>query len=102
MLSGNDIEINGDAGQDSYAGGILAHQQIKVNGNPDITGFLVAEDGATTWTGDPAPNCNSGRNLFCDPYGNAIASGNPTIHFDGLGTSLFPPLVERLTWNEIR
>lgn len=99
LVSGNDIEINGNAGNENFTGGFFAHQQIKINGNPDIVGFLVAEDGFSTWPGDPAPNCHSDSNLLCDPAGNSI-SGNPNITFNGLGTALFPDRIKRLAWRD--
>ena len=100
LVSGNDLEINGDAGNHNFTGGFFAHQQIKINGNPDIDGFLVAEDGLSTWLGDPAPNCTSGNDLLCMP-GNTI-SGNPNITFDGMGTALFPDRLRRISWSDTR
>ena len=101
LISGNDIEINGDAASNNFSGGMFAHQQIKVNGNPTVLGFMIAEDGLTTWAGDGGPNCNSDLNLLCDPDGNAV-SGNPNINFSGLGSSLFPDKIVRVSWNDVQ
>lgn len=68
LAADRDIEISGNpgSGQVNYQGAILAHEQVKVNGNPDIRGNLVAEDAET---------------LSDFVTGNAI-SGNPTITYD--------------------
>lgn len=101
LVSGNDVELSGSPAN-LYSGGIFAHQQIKLTGNPRLQGFIVAEDGASTWSGDPAPLCASPDNLLCDPhFGNAI-SGDPEIHYDGLSTPLYDDRLRRLAWNDVR
>lgn len=68
MTADRDVEIAGNpgAGQTNYQGAILAHEQIKVVGNPAIKGNLIAEDAETL------------SNLVVL---NDIA-GNPTITYD--------------------
>ena len=99
LVSGNDLEMSGNP-SNSYTGAIYAHQQVKFNGNPALNGFIIAEDGATTWTGDPAPTCNSNKDLLtCGP---SSVSGNVTITYNGLDTALSPPTLTLLSWNEVR
>lgn len=102
IVSGNDIELNGNVGSDSFTGGLFAHQQIKVNGNPDLRGFLIVEDGRLTWTGDPAPNCSSELNVLCDTVNGSSVSGNPNIIYNRFSTALYGDDVRRLSWNEVR
>ncbi|MGH7823485.1 MAG: hypothetical protein ACREQ9_27300, partial [Candidatus Binatia bacterium] len=99
IVSGNDVGVGGNAGVATSPGGVFAHQQVKWNGNPTLYGFIVAEDGASEWPGEPAPNCTSEKNIVCDT--NQI-SGNPTIVYDGIDSAFFEPDLETLSWNELR
>lgn len=100
LVSGNDIQLNGSAGVNSYQGAIFAHQQIRMNGGPAYSGFIIAENGLATWTGDPAPNCASPIDLYCDTLrGNSI-DGNATITYDGLSTVGFADSIELTDWHE--
>lgn len=101
FVSGNDIGISGNP-NNKYTGAILAHQQIKLNGNPHLVGFIVAEDAKTTWEGDPAPLCQSGKDILCDDKGGNAVSGNFNLSFDGLDTVAFGDAVERQDYKEVR
>lgn len=73
-------------------GGLFAHQQVKISGNPSIKGFVMAGDGQPTWTGDPftdgAPEVTMNE-----------VSGNLTITYNGdPGVSLLPPAVTQVGW----
>jgi len=99
LVSGNDVELNGSAGLNSYQGAVFAHQQFKLNGNPGYTGFIIAEDGLSNWTGDPVPACTDGKDLICD--GNtSLVSGDPAITYDGLSTSGYGDSIELADWHE--
>lgn len=104
LISGNDLELKGTGSSVEYAGGLFAHQQVGFTGTPYIKGFLYAENGATTWPGDPAPNCNSALDLQgCGAVaGEQSISGNYTIEYDGLGTAAVAPLVRKLSWSDVR
>lgn len=63
FVTGNDLEISGNM-KANYAGeAILVHQQVKISGNPNINGWIIAGDGQPTWTGDPFPNASVGVGL---------------------------------------
>ena len=66
MLAGTDIEWSGNP-SNTIEGFIYAGEQIKLNGNPTIEGFIIAKDKANT---DDHVEQNS-------------ISGNPTITFSG-------------------
>jgi hypothetical protein len=74
MITGNDLEISGNPNLDYQPAAILVHQQVKISGNPEINGFIIAGDGQPTWTGDPFSNSSDGVTL------NEI-SGNPLITY---------------------
>ncbi len=69
MLAGTDIEWSGNP-SNTIEGFIYAGEQIKLNGNPSIQGFIVAKDKANT---DTLVDNNS-------------ISGNPTITYTGGST----------------
>jgi hypothetical protein len=76
FVAGLDIELSGNPTQ-GFKGLIAAHEQIKINGNPSITGYILAEDASAT-SGTVKEN---------------EVSGNPTITFDcGLNPPLQGPL----------
>ena len=104
LISGNDLELKGNGSSVEYAGGLFAHQQVGFTGTPYIKRFLYAANGATTWPGDPAPNCNSALDLqTCGAVtGEQSISGNYKIEYDGLGTAALAPLVRRLSWSDVR
>jgi Tfp pilus assembly protein PilX len=92
ILTGNDLEISGNPSVIGSGGGILVHQQVKINGNPEIKGFIMAGDGLPTWSGDPFTEGNPGVTM------NEV-SGNPTITYNGdLGVALLPPAVTQIGW----
>jgi hypothetical protein len=101
LVSGNDIELSGD-GHNRYAGAIFAHQQVRAGGAFRLDGFVVAEHGRTTWSGDPAPDCDAGVDLQCGGDGHSLVSGAIEIHYDGLSTAGFADGVRLLSWTEIR
>jgi hypothetical protein len=77
FITGNDLEISGNvevmtANYEPAA--ILVHQQVKISGNPQRNGFIIAGDGKPTWTGDPFTNSSEGV-----PY-NEI-SGDPLLNY---------------------
>ena len=72
FVAGRDIKITGNPNQ-SYEGVILAHEQVRISGNPSIEGAIIAEYAEDT--GGPASE-------------NRI-SGNATITYNG---NLLPPL----------
>jgi hypothetical protein len=77
LITGNDLEISGNLEVMTANYGpaaILVHQQIKISGNPEINGFIIAGDGQPTWTGDPFTNSSEGV-----PF-NEI-SGNPLLTY---------------------
>lgn len=97
ILTGNDLEISGNPlvtgtpGGVWTGGGIFAHQQVKISGNPEITGFIIAGDGQPTWPGDPFPDGPPGVTI------NEV-SGNPTITYNGEAAALLPPTVTQIGW----
>lgn len=120
FVSGNDIGLGGNAGVAGEPGIILAHQQIKYNGNPTINGMTIAEDAGRTMPGnvalgippltpvtpaipgDPAPLCTSDKEIECNSGGNQI-SGNPTLIYNGgLMDRVYPPVLTMIGWNEVR
>ena len=104
LVSGNDLQLRGIGASVEYAGGLFAHQQIGFTGTPYIKGFLYAENGASTWPGDPAPNCNSALDLqTCGATaGEHSIGGNYRIEYDGLGTAALAPLVRMLSWSDVK
>lgn len=101
FVSGNDLELAGTP-DNVYSGGLFAHQQIKLGGNPRIEGFIIAEDGATTWPGDPAPQCESADNLICNRADGNAVMGDPEVTYNGLSTALYEDRLQRLGWNDVR
>ena len=92
LLTGNDLEISGNPSVTGNGGGLFAHQQVKVSGNPYIKGFVMAGDGQPTWSGDPFPDGSPGVTM------NEV-SGNPTIVYNAeVGVSLLPPAVIQIGW----
>jgi len=76
LVTGNDLEISGMPTASGYEGALLAHQQVKINGNPVIDGFVLATDGMPSWSGDPFTDRSLGVTM------NEIP-GNPTITYNG-------------------
>ncbi len=72
FVAGRDIKISGNPNT-SYEGVILAHEQIRISGNPSIEGAIIAEDAG---------------NISSSVTENKI-SGNATITYNG---GLLPPL----------
>lgn len=92
LLTGNDLEVSSNPDAAGYEDAILVHQQVKINGNPNIKGFIMAGDGQPTWSGDPFPEGPPGVTM------NEV-SGNPTITYDGdFGVTLLPPTVTQVGW----
>jgi hypothetical protein len=96
FVSGNDVELSGNP---NLQGAIFAHQQFRLSGNAILNGFAIAEDGLSTWDGDPAPNWDSGMNLTHDPN-TSLVSDNPTITYDGLSTIGYGDTIELVDWHE--
>jgi hypothetical protein len=102
LVTGNDLEISGylEANYAGGAGAILAHQQVKISGNPTINGFIIAGDGQPTWDGDPFPPSVSSSGVTVNEI-----SGNPTItynaDFDCLGPGCPPPTVLMVNWRQV-
>ncbi len=93
FVTGNDLEISGNPTASGYEGAILAHQQVKINGNPIIDGFILASDGMPSWSGDPFTDRSLGVTM------NEI-SGNPTITYNGnIGISLLSEYTIT-SWNQ--
>ena len=66
IITGGDLVISGN-GSNEYAGFYGAHEQILINGNPDMVGSFIAEDADFRYE---------------DVKGNAIdISGNPRITY---------------------
>ncbi len=110
LMSGRDIKINGNPQEDSpacgsgcsttspsnisgMAGIIAAHEQIGISGNPNIFGFMVAEDSI-----DCSPMVDGGSG------GVSTLGGSPNIFYD----CNHPPnpwasanITERLWWQEV-
>jgi hypothetical protein len=99
LVSGNDIGLSGNLGATTKPGAIFAHQQIKNNGNVVMNGFLIGEDGKTTWGGDPAPSRYSGKDVLSAGY---ELSGNVDITYNGLDTSGYGGAMRRVRWRELR
>jgi hypothetical protein len=71
LLAGRDLQISGNpfAGDKvGYQGVMLAHEQIQINGGPEVAGAIIAQDA-------------------CDSSGSPVhrneINGNPTVHYDG-------------------
>ena len=93
LVTGNDLEISGNPTASGYEGALLAHQQVKINGNPVIDGFVLATDGMPSWSGDPFTDRSLGVTM------NEI-SGNPTITYNGdFGISLLGTITIT-SWNQ--
>lgn len=81
FVAGKDVKINGNPDQ-SFEGLIAAHEQVGISGNPNVNGYIIAEEkldtsGTVTGTG---------------------LSGNPTITYNcGLNPPLAGPL-QVLVW----
>ncbi len=110
LMSGRDIKINGNPQEDSpacgsgcstttpasidgMAGIIAAHEQIGISGNPNIFGFMIAEDAI-----DCSDMVNGGSG------GLSTINGNPNIFYD----CNHPPnpwasanITEQLWWQEV-
>ena len=78
IMTGNDLKMSGNAGVDGQGGAVLVHQQIDISGNVNLDGYILAGNGAPTWTGDPFPTSSSGTDLVP----SHTMSGNPTIDYD--------------------
>jgi hypothetical protein len=97
LVTGNDLEISGNMEADYAKGALLVHQQVKISGNPEFTGFIISGDGQPTWTGDPFTDSSQGVTL------NQI-SGNPTItyscDFGCTGPGCPPATVVMINWSQ--
>jgi Tfp pilus assembly protein PilX len=97
LVTGNDLDISGNMTATYAPGAILVHQQLRITKNPQITGFIIAGDGQSTWAGDPFTNSSLGVAL------NDI-SGNPTIdyacQFGCLGPGCPWPAVAVTGWKQ--
>ncbi len=74
VVGGRDVEISGNPTQsdvnENFEGILLAHENVKLNGNPTIFGCVIAEDAP------PSRPDNS-------PVKGSQVSGNPSITNDG-------------------
>ena len=92
MVAGRDIEIPGNSHTAfTYAGIIMAYEQVQITGNPTISGVILVSD-----------VCNTPGSLLDGGERGTGINGNPTINYDGslafsLGTQLS---IDR--WNELR
>lgn len=89
VVAGRDLEILGTGsteGDGSYQGLLAAHEQVKITGNPLLTGSVVAED-ATDTAGSPVTQ--------------NFVSGSMTIRYeDPLDTNLVS-LIRTTLWLEL-
>jgi hypothetical protein len=81
FVAGKDLKINGNP-QQGFQGVLAAHEQVKVNGNATLTGFIIAEDAAHAGT------------LVTE---DAI-SGNMVLIYDGNLNNPFPGDVQVMIW----
>jgi Tfp pilus assembly protein PilX len=97
LVTGHDLEISGNMTANYAPGAILVHQQLRISRNPQIAGFLIAEDGQSTWAGDPFVNSSVGVAL-------SEISGDPTIdyacQFGCLGPGCPQPMVTVMGWKQ--
>lgn len=72
LIAGRDLEVSGNpsGSSESYEGVLAAHEQFKVNGNPNFRGTLIANDRCNT---DGSPVDQSTVHF----------SGNPTLTYNG-------------------
>jgi hypothetical protein len=82
FVAGGDVKLSGNPTQ-GFNGLIAAHEQIDISGNPEITGYIIAEDAA-----DVSQTVKENK-----------ISGNPTITYE---CDLNPPLpgpLQILAWS---
>lgn len=99
LVSGNDVGLSGNLGAGGVPGAILAHQQIKTNGDITLNGFLIAEGGKSSWANEPAPTSTSGKDIIS--VENSI-SGNSNITYNGLDTVFVATTLRRRGWVDVR
>lgn len=97
LVTGNDLEISGNAGMNYSNSAILVHQQFKISGSPEITGFIMSNDGLPTWTGDPFPPSVSSSGVTINEIpGNARITY--ACDFGCTGPGCPPPTVGTASW----
>ncbi|MEX0825189.1 MAG: hypothetical protein WD184_00285 [Acidimicrobiia bacterium] len=90
VIAGRDVEWSG-TGRLELPGVVAAHEQIKINGNPQVEGGFIAEAACDS------PNSN---------IHDTEISGNPTVNLDGamdtgLTTDDGPGYVRLVDWDEL-
>ena len=84
IFAGRDAQISGNPNQTFYTGLVAAHEQVIINGNPDMSGAFIAED-------------------ICDSNGTGIVkiNGNANITYDGSLEVPIGTVIRTTLWLEL-
>lgn len=84
LIAGGDLKINGNP-QQSYNGALLAREQIAISGNPNVIGYIIATNAASSST---------------VVTGASTISGNVNITYNGGGPGI-PGGITVDLWQEL-
>jgi hypothetical protein len=88
LVAGRDLSLSGNPGVSSAEALFVAHEQLKISGDPHIYGALVVND-------------------VCDSSSSAVSAGddeiagNPTITFNGTFDNPFASSIRITRWQEL-
>ncbi|MGH2397347.1 MAG: hypothetical protein ACRDFW_10235, partial [bacterium] len=75
LVAGGDLRINGNP-QQSYNGALMAREQVSISGNPNVIGYIIATNAATTSTAVAGASTISGNvNITYNGGGPGVPGG---------------------------